>query len=125
MSIPMNNTMVVDPPAPGAPAVPGSPVAPAVTPPEAPPAPAPVPAPVPGVVPDGQSRVLVELLKLADTYRGTGSVRQGIEIYFELVEKYDETPEARMAGERLLEVARAFERGGELRQARGIYERLL
>jgi hypothetical protein len=117
--------MVIDPPAPAAPAAPKSPVAPAVTLPEAPPKPAPVPASVPGVVSEGQSRVLVRLLKMADTYRGTGSLRQAIEIYFELVNKYDETSEARMAEERLMEVGRTYERSGELRQARGIYERLL
>jgi hypothetical protein len=46
-------------------------------------------------------------------------------MYFELVRVHPGTPQADQAEERLLEVARAFELAGELRQARGIYEQLL
>jgi hypothetical protein len=74
---------------------------------------------------DNQSRVLPRLLRMADTYRESGSVRQAIEMYFELIDQYSETPQALTAEDRLLDVAQSFELAGELRQARGIYERLL
>ncbi len=70
-------------------------------------------------------RVIARLLALADTYRETGSLRQSIELYFELVRQHAETPHALMAEDRLMEIARSYELAGELRQARGIYEQLL
>ena len=62
---------------------------------------------------------------MADTYYQGGSLRQAIELYFELVRDHAGTPQAAQAEERLLEVARTYERAGELRQARGIYEQLI
>lgn len=73
----------------------------------------------------GRSRVLERLLAMADTYYHGGSLRQAIELYFELVNDYAGTPEADEAEERLLDVGRDYEQSGELRQARGIYEQLL
>jgi hypothetical protein len=75
--------------------------------------------------PHGRSRVLPRLLAMADTYYQGGSLRQAIELYFELVRDHAGTPQAFQAEERLLEVARTYERAGELRQARGIYEQLI
>jgi tetratricopeptide (TPR) repeat protein len=71
------------------------------------------------------SRILARLLSMADSYRESGSLRQAVEIYFELIREHSETPQGHRAEERLLDVARAYERAGELRQARGIYEQLL
>ena len=71
------------------------------------------------------ARILARLLSMADSYRESGSLRQAIEMYFELVREHAETPQGHRAEERLLDVARSYERSGELRQARGIYEQLL
>jgi hypothetical protein len=71
------------------------------------------------------SRILVRLLSMADSYRESGSIRQAIEIYFELMRDHSESPQAHRAEERLFDVARTYEKAGELRQARGIYEQLL
>lgn len=62
---------------------------------------------------------------MADTYRQAGSLRQAVEMYFELVREHADTSQALQAEERLLDVARLYEQTGELRQARGIYEQLL
>lgn len=79
----------------------------------------------PVATPHGRSRVLPRLLAMADAYYQGGSLRQAIELYFELVRDHAGTTQAFQAEERLLEVARTYERAGELRQARGIYEQLL
>jgi len=71
------------------------------------------------------SRVLARLLGMADTYRDAGSLRQAVEMYFELIREHAESSQALQAEDRLLEVAQYYENGGELRQARGIYEQLL
>ena len=71
------------------------------------------------------SRILARLLSMADAYRESGSLRQAIEIYFELIREHADTPQGHRAEERLFDVARSYERSGELRQARGIYEQLL
>ncbi len=71
------------------------------------------------------SRILALLMSMADAYRESGSLRQAIEIYFELMREHGETPQGHRAEERLFDVARFYERSGELRQARGIYEQLL
>jgi hypothetical protein len=83
------------------------------------------PAESAAATPHSRTRVLPRLLAMADTYYQGGSLRQAIELYFELVRTHAGTPQARQAEERLLEVARAFEVAGEPRQARGIYEQLL
>ncbi len=86
----------------------------------------PRPAPAPAMTtPHGRTRVLPRLLAMADTYYQGGSLRQAIELYFELVHDHAGSPQARQAEERLLAVARTYEQAGELRQARGIYEQLL
>jgi hypothetical protein len=72
-----------------------------------------------------EGRILDGLLRMADTYRSSGSQRQAIEMYFSLIHNYTGTPQAADAVLRLLEVARGYEDAGELRQARGIYEHLL
>jgi hypothetical protein len=75
--------------------------------------------------PPNRARVLGRLLAMADTYRKAGSVRQAVEMYFELIREHAESSQALEAEDRLLDVARYYEKGGELRQARGIYEQLL
>jgi tetratricopeptide (TPR) repeat protein len=75
--------------------------------------------------PHSRLRVLPRLLAMADTYRQAGSLRQAVEMYFELVREHADTPQALQAEDRLLDVARLYEEIGELRQARGIYEQLL
>jgi hypothetical protein len=79
----------------------------------------------PHVQPSSNGRILARLLSMADSYRESGSLRQAMEIYFELVREHSDSPQAHRAEERLFDVARSYERWGELRQARGIYEQLL
>lgn len=74
---------------------------------------------------EAPSKVLSRLLRMADTYRAGGNLRQALEMYFELVEKHGESAEATLAGEILLGVAEAYEGNGELHLARSIYERML
>ncbi len=73
-----------------------------------------------------QRRILLQhLIDMADQYSINGSPRQAIELYFELVIDHAGTEQSVEASERLLAVARQYKNNGELRQARGIYERLL
>ncbi len=73
-----------------------------------------------------QRKMLLEhLIDMADQYSLGGSPRQAIELYFELVIDHAGTEQSVQACERLLAVARQYKNNGELRQARGIYERLL
>ena len=74
---------------------------------------------------DQEAEVLERLLKMADRYCAENALRQAIEIYLELAEVHEGTPEARKALERLMRIAEQYECTGERRQARGIYERLL
>ncbi len=83
------------------------------------------PEPTSQVQSAASARILARLLSMADLYRESGSLRQAVEIYFELLQEHAETPQGHRAEERLLDVARSYERSGELRQARGIYEQLL
>jgi hypothetical protein len=69
--------------------------------------------------------LLEHLIDMADQYSLSGSPRQAIELYFELVIEHAGTEQSVQACERLLAVARQYKNNGELRQARGIYERLL
>jgi hypothetical protein len=70
-------------------------------------------------------RKLDGLLRMADTYRASGALRQAMEMYYELAASYFDAPQGRDSEDRLLDIARNYERAGELRQARAIYERLL
>lgn len=74
---------------------------------------------------DSDAQLLGHLLKMADDYRASQSLRQAIEMYFMLVDGYAETLQARLARERLLEIAEKYEHNGKLHHARAIYERLL
>ena len=69
--------------------------------------------------------LLTKLLQMADRYRAENSLRQAMSIYFELAEDHAGAPEAYDALERLLEIAMQYENGGEMHQARSLYERLL
>ena len=71
------------------------------------------------------SGMLARLLRMANSYRATNALHQAAELYFELVDCHPDTPEAAQAEERLIEIGDSYERNGELRQARNIFERLL
>lgn len=72
-----------------------------------------------------RSRVRGRLLEMAESYEAANALHQAMELYFELVEEYRDTPEAIDAEDRLMDVARRYEQSGEPRVARGIYERML
>lgn len=80
-------------------------------------------APEPGR--DARSKVLPRLLAMADSYLRAGSLRQALEMYFDLYRNHRETPEAGKAEDRILEVAAIHEGNGELHLARAIYEQLI
>src|SRR5271157_1221785 len=69
--------------------------------------------------------VLEHLLGMADLYARNGSLRQAIELYFTLIIEHDATEQSVQACDRIMAVAQRYESNGELRLARGIYERLL
>jgi hypothetical protein len=69
--------------------------------------------------------LLSRLLKIAEGYCKEKAIRQAVEIYFEMVETQSHTPEALVAREELLRIGEQYERNGEFRQARSLYERLL
>jgi hypothetical protein len=72
-----------------------------------------------------RSGLLARLLTIAERYRAEGAHRQAVPIYFELAEGHPETAEGQSARQALLEVGEWYERNGEFRQARSLYERLL
>ena len=61
---------------------------------------------------------------MADAYLRANSLRQAMEMYFDMIRSHPDTPEALLAEERILEVARRHEEAGELHSARAIYEQL-
>jgi hypothetical protein len=69
--------------------------------------------------------ILERLLAMAQTYRSEGSLRQAMEMFWELVEDFSETPQALVARKVLLDLAVHYERNGARREARSIYERLV
>jgi|WetSurMetagenome_2_1015567.scaffolds.fasta_scaffold217785_2 hypothetical protein len=72
-----------------------------------------------------ETELLRHLLEMADKYRAAGDEHAAEEIYFELVEKHEETTEAEQAERRLIEIAKRYETGGQRHCARAIYERLV
>ncbi|WP_165227587.1 tetratricopeptide repeat protein [Aquisphaera insulae] len=72
-----------------------------------------------------RAQVLDHLLGMARQYARNGSIRQAIELFFEVVADHAGTSQAVDAEEHLLAIAQHYEDQGELRQARGLYERLL
>ena len=73
----------------------------------------------------GERAVLDRLFAVAQAYRNDGSVRQAMDLYWELVEDFPETRQANDARKVLLELASQYEREGARHAARTIYERLL
>ena len=71
------------------------------------------------------SRALERVLGMADHYRADNLLRQAAEMYFEVVDRCNSTPELARARQRLMEIAEHYENIGAPHQARGIYERLL
>jgi len=93
-------------------------------------APPPAPAPPRNVIMsqpavDPAAQMLAHLLKMADGYLAQGALWQAMEIYLKIVKQHDETPEARLACERLLKIAERHEKNGKGHLARSIYEQLL
>jgi hypothetical protein len=74
---------------------------------------------------DPRSKVLPRLLAMADFYLKEGSLRQALEMYFDLYRNHEDSPEAAKAEDRILDVARIHEENGELHVARAIYEQLI
>jgi hypothetical protein len=123
-STPIRRVAVTVQPAPAQPApAPAQPVA-------AQPTPAPAPAQPVAAQPSEttkstyQNRAIGMLMRIADTYREQNNFRQATEMYFDILHKYPDAPEARLAHERLMELAAYYESRGELRQARYICEQL-
>jgi hypothetical protein len=81
--------------------------------------------PAHNVPPAPRSRVLPRLLAMGDTYFRAGSLRQALDLYFDLARNHPETPEATEAEDRILELARLHEENGELHLARAIYEQMI
>jgi hypothetical protein len=52
-------------------------------------------------------------------------MERALDLYFVIIDRYSETPEADRARLRLMEIARQHEKAGETHQARALYERLL
>ena len=69
--------------------------------------------------------VLVCLMAEADRYHAENALHEAMEIYFEMLEDYEDTPQAKQARKRLMEIAADYERAGKPHHARGIYERLV
>ena len=69
--------------------------------------------------------LLMKLLKMADAYAAAGATRVATDLYFTIVERHGETPQADRAQQRLMDIAQRYESAGGVRQARAIYERLL
>jgi hypothetical protein len=74
---------------------------------------------------DPAAQMLAHLLQMADGYLAQGALWHAMEIYLKIVKQHDETPEARLACERLLWIAERHEKNGKGHLARSIYERLL
>jgi Flp pilus assembly protein TadD len=69
--------------------------------------------------------LLARLLAIADGYRTAGNFRQAIEVFLTLIDDHPDSSEARQARAMLLEIGAWYERHGDFRQARSLYERLL
>jgi hypothetical protein len=65
------------------------------------------------------------LLAMAQGYRADGDVRAAMELYWLLAEEHQETRQAAIAKEVLLEMAEGYERRRAPFMARSIYDRLL
>ncbi len=72
-----------------------------------------------------ESSLLARLLRMADGYRRENAPRQAIHLYFQVMNEHPDSPEGKQAREWLLEIGEQYERNGELRQARSLYEQLL
>ena len=70
-------------------------------------------------------RALRMLFRIAEGYWERQEIRQAMELYTEIHEKYGDMPEAEPAEEKLLEIAEWFEAQGSTHQARALAERLI
>jgi hypothetical protein len=62
---------------------------------------------------------------MAQRHRAQGTLREAMELYWELAEQHAGTPQADAASAMLLELAERYERDDAPHMARSIYERLL
>lgn len=72
-----------------------------------------------------EASILSRLLRMADTYRAGNSLRQALEIYWDLVENHAATPEAHQARQCLLAIGEQYEAAGKLHHAQAMYQRLM
>jgi len=79
----------------------------------------------PASQPQAPTALLVKLLEIADGYAKMGAKHLARDLYFAIIDRNGETPEADRARQRLMEVAQRHEKAGETHQARALYERLL
>ena len=82
-------------------------------------------APAPSGTDEHTLRGLRMLFRIADGYWARGAVRQALELYTEIHDRYGHLPEAGPAETRLVEIAEWFEAKGDLRQARALAERFM
>lgn len=69
--------------------------------------------------------LLGKLLAMARRAQREGSSRQAMELYWSIIDKYPDTSEAGVSKNELFAIAEGFERAGNVRMARGMYERLM
>jgi phage tail tube protein FII len=69
--------------------------------------------------------LLPQVLTMAQGYRAAGDVRAAMDLYWLLAEEHQETRQAAMAREALLDMAASYERRRAPHMARSIYERFL
>ena len=69
--------------------------------------------------------LLPQVLTMAQGYRAAGDVRAAMDLYWLLAEEHQETRQAAMAREALLDMAAGYARRRAPRMARSIYERFL
>lgn len=86
---------------------------------------APPAAPAPPPAQRGPSPLLGRLLSMAQRSRQDGNDRQAAEMLWKLAEEHPESLEAATAKAELMAMAEHYEKTGNVRQARGMYERLM
>jgi outer membrane protein assembly factor BamD (BamD/ComL family) len=75
--------------------------------------------------PSSEYAILNRLLGMARAYRDEGSVNNAMDIFWQLVDEYPDTPQAEHSKNALLEIAVQYEKDDLRHPAYAIYERLL
>lgn len=84
-----------------------------------------VQTPPPQATDENTLRGLRMLFRIAERYWAQGAIRQALELYIEIYDKYGYVPEAEPAHQRLMEIAEWFESRGDVHQARALVERIM